>query len=146
MALKDLKSDLSKFRMPKKEPLEGKARVDVNKNQNLTPLDSLANGLPNPSKPNKTTDKRGVDVSRTNQTPITPDYDGYYKETPSGSPKIEPVTKIEPFKGEITPKKVDNTEKFKGETSVEPMNRESKFLGETTPTRDNSTPVSPNWE
>jgi len=146
MALKDLKSDLSKFRMPKKEPLEGKARVDVNKNQNLTPLDSLANGLPNPSKPNKTTDKRGVDVSRTNQTPITPDYDGYYKETPSGSPKIEPVTKIEPFKGETTPKKVDNSEKFKGETTVEPMNRESKFLGETTPNRDNSTPVSPDWE
>ena len=139
MALKDLKSDLSKFRMPKKEPLEGKARVDVNKNQNLTPLDSLANGLPNPSKPNKTTDKRGVDVSRTNQTPITPDYDGYYKETPSGSPKIEPVTKIEPFKGETTPKKVDNSEKFKGETSVEPMNRESKFKGETTPTEINQT-------
>src|SRR6056300_643230 len=139
MALKDLKSDLSKFRMPKKEPLEGKARVDVNKNQNLTPLDSLANGLPNPSKPNKTTDKRGVDVSRTNQTPITPDYDGYYKETPSGSPKIETVTKIEPFKGETTPKKVDNSEKFKGETSVEPMNRKSKFLGETSPTpMDNS--------
>src|SRR5210317_873343 len=139
MALKDLKSDLSKFRMPKKEPLEGKARVDVNKNQNLTPLDSLANGLPNPSKPNKTTYKRGVDVSRTNQTPITPDYDGYYKETPSGSPKIETVTKIEPFKGETTPKKVDNSEKFKGETSVEPMNRDSKFLGETSPTpMDNS--------
>jgi len=146
MALKDLKSDLSKFRMPKKEPLEGNARVDVNKNQNLTPLDSLVNGLPTPSKPNKTTDKRGVDVNKTNQTPITPNYDGYYKQTPPGSPKIESVTKIEPFKGETTPPEIKQGDKFKGETSVEPMNRESKFLGETTPTRDNNTPVSPNWE
>ena len=29
MALKDMKSDLSKFRMPKSTPLESKERVDV---------------------------------------------------------------------------------------------------------------------
>jgi hypothetical protein len=31
MALKDLKSDLSKFRMPKKDPLENKKIDEVNK-------------------------------------------------------------------------------------------------------------------
>ena len=36
MALKDMKSDLSKFRVPKKNPLEAKPRVDVNKNANKT--------------------------------------------------------------------------------------------------------------
>ena len=36
-----MKSDLSKFRMPKNTPLESKERVDVKKNQNQTPLSSM---------------------------------------------------------------------------------------------------------
>ena len=34
MALKDMKSDLSKFRVPKVTPLESKPKVQVNKNLN----------------------------------------------------------------------------------------------------------------
>jgi hypothetical protein len=38
MALKDLKSDLSKFRMPKNEPLVDKKIESVNTKTNQTPL------------------------------------------------------------------------------------------------------------
>ena len=41
MALKDMKSDLSKFRISKNTPLESKERVEVNKNLNKTPLSSM---------------------------------------------------------------------------------------------------------
>ena len=40
MALKDLKSDLSKFRMPKLGPLEKKKVTEVNKKLTQTPLRS----------------------------------------------------------------------------------------------------------
>ena len=133
MALKDMKSDLSKFRMPKKELLENKASVVIKDNTNKTPLDSLADGLPNPTKSKKINEKIGVNVNPTNKTPITPDYDGYYKQTPPGSPKIDSVNKSEPFKGETTPKPMNNSEQFLGETNPNPMDSSEKFLGETTP-------------
>lgn len=41
MALKDMKSDLSKFRVPKTTPLDSKPKVQVNKNSNKTPLSSM---------------------------------------------------------------------------------------------------------
>ena len=221
-----MKSDLSKFRMPKKEPLEGKARIDVNKNQNLTPLDSLANGLLNPSKPDKTTDKEGVNpqkmdnsskflgetnpqkmdssekfLGETNPQPMSLEERYLGQTTPNkfdnsekflgetnpapmslegsiflGETTPNPSDKESKFLGETTPNSVNNTgqflgettqtpaqpqsqflgettqtpsnreSKFLGETTVEPMNRESKFLGETTPNRDNSTPLSPDWD
>ena len=130
MALKDMKSDLSKFRMPKKELLENKASVVIKDNTNKTPLDSLADGLPNPTKSKKINEKIGVNVNPTNKTPITSDYDG---QTPPGSPKIDSVNKSEPFKGETTPKPMNNSEQFLGETNPNPMDSSEKFLGETTP-------------
>ena len=113
MALKDLKSDLSKFRMPKKDPLESKERVNVNKNLNKTPLSSMVESAPKIPRSQTTTNKEGVNPQKVNQT--------------------------EKFKGETTPSKMDNSEQFLGETTPTPSNKESKFLGETNPSKmDNS--------
>jgi len=113
MALKDLKSDLSKFRMPKKDPLESKERVNVNKNLNKTPLSSMVESAPKIPRSQTTTNKEGVNPQKVNQT--------------------------EKFKGETTPSKMNNSEQFLGETTPTPSNKESKFLGETNPSKmDNS--------
>ena len=95
MALKDMKSDLSKFRMPKSTPLESKERVDVNKNLNKTPLSSMAESAPKIPRSTTTVNKEGVNPQKVNQS--------------------------EKFKGETTPKPMDNSEKFKGETTTKPM-------------------------
>ena len=47
MALKDLKSDLSKFRRPVEDPLVDKKRVDVPKTSNQTPLSKFLENTPN---------------------------------------------------------------------------------------------------
>ena len=113
MALKDMKSDLSKFRMPKNNPLESKERVNVNKNLNKTPLSSMAESTPKIPRSQTTTNKEGVNPQKVNQT--------------------------EKFKGETTPSKMNNSEQFLGETTPTPSNKESKFLGETNPSKmDNS--------
>jgi hypothetical protein len=113
MALKDMKSDLSKFRMPKSTPLESKERVNVNKNLNKTPLSSMVESAPKIQRSQTTTNKEGVNPQKVNQT--------------------------EKFKGETTPSKMDNSEQFLGETTPTPSNKESKFLGETNPSKmDNS--------
>ena len=113
MALKDMKSDLSKYRMPKNTPLESKERKDINKKQNLTPLSSMVDSAPKIPRSQTTTNKEGVNPQKVNQT--------------------------EKFKGETTPQPMDNSEKFKGETTPKPMSLEERYLGQTTPTKmDNS--------
>ena len=68
MALKDMKSDLSKFRMPKKEPLKSKENPGVNKNLNKTPLSSMAESAPKIPRSQTTTNKEGVKPQKVNQT------------------------------------------------------------------------------
>ena len=66
MALKDMKSDLSKFRVPKKTPLESKERTDIKKNQNQTPLSSMIESAPKIPRSQTTTNKEGVKFSDLN--------------------------------------------------------------------------------
>ncbi len=112
MALKDMKSDLSKFRMPKKEPLQSKERVDVNKNLNKTPLSSMAESAPKIPRSTTTVNKEGVNPQKVNQS--------------------------EKFKGETSPQPMDNSEKFLGETTTKPMSLEERYLGQTDPTKANN--------
>ena len=128
MALKDMKSDLSKFRMPKKEPLESKERVDVRKNQNQTPLSSMVDSAPKIPRSQTTTNKEGVNPQKVNQT-----------EKFKGETSVKPMNLEERFLGETEPNKMDNSEKFLGETNPTPMDNSEKFLGETNPSKmDNS--------
>jgi hypothetical protein len=64
MALKDLKSDLSKFRMPKQDPLKNKKVTEVNKKLNQTPLSSRLSSIPDIGKIDKTPTKSGVNPSQ----------------------------------------------------------------------------------
>ena len=108
MALTDLKSDLSKFRMPKKDPLVNKKRESVNKKQNQTPLGKFLETRP--------------DINQTKKTPT---------KTSSEVSKMDNSSK---FLGETNPSKVDNSSNFLGETDTSKMDNSSNFLGETTPT------------
>ena len=54
MALKDLKSDLSKFRKPIVKPLSEKKRADVPKSSNQTPLSQFVDNAPTAAKSNTT--------------------------------------------------------------------------------------------
>ena len=141
MALKDLKSDLSKFRMPKKDPLESKERVNVNKNLNKTPLSSMVESAPKIPRSQTTTNKEGVSPQKVNQTEK---FKG--ETTPSkmnnseqflGETTPTPSNKESKFLGETNPSKMDNSENFLGETSPKPANNSEQFLGETTPTKSN---------
>ena len=141
MALKDLKSDLSKFRMPKKDPLESKERANVNKNLNKTPLSSMAESAPKIPRSQTTTNKEGVNPQKVNQTEK---FKG--ETTPSkmnnseqflGETTPTPSNKESKFLGETNPSKMDNSENFLGETSPKPANNSEQFLGETTPTKSN---------
>ncbi len=64
MALVDLKSDLSKFRMPKKDPLVDKKRDIVKTKQNLTPLNAFLKSRPSVNKSVKTPDKEGTSTNK----------------------------------------------------------------------------------
>ena len=64
MALKDLKSDLSKFRRPVEKPLVDKKRSEVPKSSNQTPLSQFLDNTPNARKIKKYYTKTG---SYTNQ-------------------------------------------------------------------------------
>ena len=103
-----MKSDLSKFRMPKKEPLKSKENLGINKNLNKTPLSSLAESAPKIPRSTTTVNKEGVNPQKVNQS--------------------------EKFKGETTPQPMDNSSKFKGETTPKPMSLEERYLGQTEPT------------
>ena len=113
MALKDLKSDLSKFRMPRKDPLVNKKRTAANKKQNQTPLSSMLKTTPDVKSSDKTPMKQGTNPSK---------FDNSSK-----------------FLGETNPDKVDNSSKFLGETDPSAFDNSSNFLGEVCPTAfDNS--------
>jgi hypothetical protein len=109
MALKDLKSDLSKFRRPVEKPLIEKKRVDVPKSSNQTPLSQFVDSTPNAPKSQTTSPKQGV--------------------TPA---KFDNSSN---FLGETTQNQFDNSSKFMGETSPSQFDNSSNYLGETTPTQ-----------
>ena len=109
MALKDLKSDLSKFRKPIVKPLSEKKRADVPKSSNQTPLSQFVDNAPTAAKSNVTAPKQGV--------------------TPT---KFDNSSK---FIGETDPNTFDNSSKFIGETDPNTFDNSSKFIGETTPSK-----------
>ena len=143
MALKDLKSDLSKFRMPKKDPLESKERVTVNKNLNKTPLSSMVESAPKIPRSQTTTNKEGVNPKNMDNTSK---FLGETTPTPSnntskflGETTPTPSNNSEKFLGETTPTPSNNSEKFLGETTTKPLSLEERYLGETTPTNSDNT-------
>ena len=95
MALKDLKSDLSKFRRPVEKPLVEQKRVEVPKGSNQTPLSQFVDSTPAAPKSNLTTPKQGV--------------------TPN---KFDNSSN---FLGETTPNQFDNTSNYLGETTPTKM-------------------------
>ena len=128
MALKDLKSELSKFRMPKAEPLESKPRVNVERTQNQTPLSGMVESAPKIPRSTTTTNKEGV-----NPTPIKQGDKFKGETTPT------PMSLEQRYLGQTDPTKMDNSEKFLGETNPTKMDNSEKFLGQTDPTKmDNS--------
>jgi len=157
MALKDLKSDLSKFRMPKKDPLENKQLESVNKTANKTPLSSMVESAPKIPRSQTTTNKEGVNpknmdntskfLGETTTKPMSLEERYLGETTPTnvdntskflGETTPTNVDNTSRFLGETNPTKMDSSEKFLGETTQTPSNRESKFLGETTPTPSDS--------
>ena len=143
MALKDLKSDLSKFRMPKKDPLESKERVSVNKNLNKTPLSSMVESAPKIPRSQTTTNKEGVNPKNMDNTSK---FLGETTPAPSnntskflGETTPTPSNNSEKFLGETTPTPSNNSEKFLGETTTKPLSLEERYLGETTPTTSDNT-------
>jgi hypothetical protein len=64
MALIDLKSDLSKFRMPKKDPLVNKKRESVNMKQNQTPLNALLKSTPSINTSEQTPTKQSLSLNK----------------------------------------------------------------------------------
>jgi len=128
MALKDLKSDLSKFRMPKKDPLESKERVSVNKNLNKTPLSSMVESAPKIPRSQTTTNKEGVNPKNMDNT------SKFLGETTPA-----PSNNTSKFLGETTPTPSNNSEKFLGETTTKPLSLEERYLGETTPNSADNT-------
>jgi hypothetical protein len=141
MALKDLKSDLSKFRMPKKDPLENKKIDEVNKKSNQTPLSSMVDSAPKIPRSQTTTNKEGVEPRKfdnssqflgettPNKVDNSPNFLG--ETTPNKADNSEQ------FLGETTPSKMDNSENFLGETTPSKADNSEQFLGETTPTKSN---------
>ena len=120
MALKDLKSDLSKFRMPKKDPLVNKKVESVNKKVNQTPLSSLIKSMSDVPKPNTNPTKKGT-------TPTKFDNDSNFL----GETNPTKFDNDSNFLGETEPNKMDNSSNFLGETEPNKMDNKSNFLGET---------------
>jgi len=154
MALKDLKSDLSKFRRPVEKPLIEKKRVDVPKTSNQTPLSQFVDKTPAAPKSNTTTPKQGVTPNKfdnsskflgeTNQTKFDNSSKFMGQTDPSkfdNSSKFLGQTDPSKFDnsskdlGTTTPKGFDNSSKFLGETDPNKMSLASKFLGETDPNK-----------
>ena len=128
MALKDLKSDLSKFRMPKKDPLVNKKAESVNKKVNQTPLSSLIKSTPDILNPNTNPTKRGT-------TPADFDNSSNFL----GETDPNKMDSSSNFLGETNPSKFDNVSNFLGETTPSDFDNKSNFLGETDPNKmDNS--------
>ena len=124
MALKDLKSDLSKFRIPKKDPLENKKIDEVNKKTNQTPLSSMVDSAPKIPRSQTTTNKEGVEPRKFDNSS---QFLGETTPTPSNN--------SEQFLGETTPKPMSLEERYLGQTTPTPSNNSEQFLGETTPSK-----------
>lgn len=107
MALKDLKSDLSKFRKPVENPLVDLKRVQIPKSTNQTPLSQFVDSTPSAPKSNLTTPKQGINPNK---------FDNSSK-----------------FLGETAPIKFNNSSNFLGQTTPNKISLEERFLGETTP-------------
>jgi hypothetical protein len=139
MALKDLKSDLSKFRMPKNDPLVDKKIDSVNTKTNQTPLSSMVDSAPKIPRSTTTTNKEGVNPQKMDNsskflgetTPSKMDNTSNFL----GETTPQKVDNSSNFLGETTPQKVDNSSKFLGETTPTPSDKQSQFLGETTPNK-----------
>ena len=135
MALKDLKSDLSKFRRPVEKPLIEKKRVDVPKTSNQTPLSQFVDKTPAAPKSNTTTPKQGITPNKfdnsskflgeTNQTKFD-NSSNFLGQT--DSVKFDNSSN---FLGETDPNKFDNSSKELGTTTPNGFDNSSKFLGET---------------
>ena len=138
MALKDLKSDLSKFRRPVEDPLVDKKRVDVPKTSNQTPLSKFLENTPDAPKSKSTTPKQGVTPSKFDNSSnflgeTTPNnFDNSSNNLGETTPTRMSLS--ERFLGETTPSKFDNSSNNIGETTPVDFDNTSNFLGETTPT------------
>ncbi len=143
MALKDLKSELSNFRLPKKEPLDSKPRVKIEQTQNQTPLSGMLESAPKIPRSTTTTNKEGVNPQKMDNSSKFLGETNPQKMDSSekflGETTPKPMSLEERYLGQTEPQKVNQTEKYKGETTQTPSNRESKFLGETTPNSVNNT-------
>jgi hypothetical protein len=137
MALKDLKSELSNFRLPKKEPLDSKPRVKIEQTQNQTPLSGMVESAPKIPRSTTTTNKEGVNPQKMDNSSKFLGETNPQKMDSSekflGETNPQPMSLEERYLGQTTPNKFDNSEKFLGETTPKPSDKESKFLGETTP-------------
>src|SRR6056300_1559579 len=123
MALKDLKSDLSKFRKPIEKPLIDKKRVEVPKSSNQTPLSQFVDKTPSAPKSNTTTPKQGVTPNKFDNS------SNYLGET--SQPKFDNSSN---YLGETTPSKMSLSERFLGQTETQEVQQGDKFKGETNPT------------
>ena len=113
MALKDLKSILSDFRIPKKTPLADRDTGTINKGGNQTPLGGMIESTPKVAVAKTTPNKSGADTT--------------------------PIKQGDKFKGETNPTPMDNSTKFLGETNTKPMSLEERYLGETSPIKSETT-------
>ena len=152
MALKDLKSDLSKFRKPVEKPLVDNPRVDVPKSTNQTPLTQFVDKTPSAPKSNTTTPKQGVTPNKFDNSsnflgetsPSKFDNSSNYlgETTPSrmsleerflGQTETQEVQQGDKFKGETETTNITQGDRFKGETTPIDYSNTEKFKGETTP-------------
>jgi|11_taG_2_1085331.scaffolds.fasta_scaffold01127_6 hypothetical protein len=137
MALKDLKSDLSKFRRPVEKPLVDKKRVEVPKTSNQQPLSQFVDKTPNAAKSSTTTPKQGVTpnkfdnssnyIGETTQTKFD-NSSNYLGETSPSKMSLE-----ERFLGQTETTQVQQGDKFKGETETQNITQGDRFKGQTTP-------------
>lgn len=152
MALKDLKSDLSKFRRPVEKPLVDKKRVDVPKSTNQQPLSQFVDKTPSAPKSNTTTPKQGVTPTKfdnssnylgeTNPTKFDNSSNYLGETTPTkmsleerflGQTETQEVQQGDKFKGETTTTDITQGDRFKGQTTPQDYSNVEKFKGETDP-------------
>ena len=153
MALKDLKSDLSKFRKPVEKPLIEQKRVEVPKSSNQTPLSQFVDSAPDAPKSQTTTPKQGVTPNKFDNsskfmgetTPSQFDNSSNYlgETTPSqmslkerflGQTEPNTVQQGDKFKGETETANITQGDRFKGQTTPQDYSNAEKFKGETSPT------------
>ena len=153
MALKDMKSDLSKFRRPIEKPLLDKERKEVPKSTNKTPLSQFVDKTPSAAKSNTTTPKQGVTPNKFDNSsnflgetsPSKFDNSSNYlgETTPTimsleerflGQTETQEVQQGDRFKGETETTNITQGDRFKGQTTPQDYSNTEKFKGETSPT------------